>query len=423
MIREVIHRLWRWLPYGPRRKLLFGLAQLLAPRPSASIPGHSPTIKLIGPFSTLSGLGEAARNCAEAITVGSALYGNNVSPLRDIGTLRITSLDISRRLNQDSDFSAPSFDQTVPIGIDHPRFNLAIVHANGPLMPLALMGLGEQIRDHRVVGRWAWELPKLPEEWRIGLRYVDEIWALSSFTAQAIKNLATCPVRVMPIPIRMPERNRLGPSPWQKPAGCFAVFTAFNMASSFARKNPLAAIEAFQLAFERRPDVRLVIKTSNLASDPESADLFLRIVGGDERIVHIDQPLDRRAIYALIRECDVTLSLHRAEGFGMPLAESMLLGRAVVATGWSGNLDFMNSENSLLVRYKLVPADAPQRTYNFPETVWADPDVEHAAIQLRRIFLEPQTKSRLEARATHDVAIHCSPNAHWRRVLEAMRAE
>jgi glycosyltransferase involved in cell wall biosynthesis len=376
----------------------------------------------VGPFSTLSGLGEAARNCTDAIIEGSVLDSRSGSPLRDVEPLRIRTFDVSRRLNQDSTLPTPPIDRIVPIEIGRPRHSLTIVHANGPLMPWALIRLGEEIRDHRVIGRWAWELPVLPPDWRVGLRYVHEIWALSTFTARAIGTLATCPVRVMPIPIKMPDIGRLPPAPWRKPAATFAVFTTFNMASSFARKNPLAAVEAFRLAFERRSDVRLVIKTSNLSVDPKSAEDLLAAIGNDTRIVHIDHPLDREQMYALIRECDVTLSLHRSEGFGMPLAESMLLGRATVATGWSGNLDFMNDKNSLLVNYTLVPARDRQRTYDLPDAQWADPDVEHAAIQLRRLFLEPDLKGRIEAKALRDVAAHCAPEAHWRRVLKAMDA-
>lgn len=401
---------------------MFGLAQLLAPLPGKSVPGHAPTINVVGPFSTLSGLGEAARNCTDAIIEGSVLDSRSGSPLRDVEPLRIRTFDVSRRLNQDSTLPTPPIDRIVPIEIGRPRHSLTIVHANGPLMPWALIRLGEEIRDHRVIGRWAWELPVLPPDWRVGLRYVHEIWALSTFTARAIGTLATCPVRVMPIPIKMPDIGRLPPAPWRKPASTFAVFTTFNMASSFARKNPLAAVEAFRSAFERRSDVRLVIKTSNLSVDPKSAEDLLAAIGNDTRIVHIDHPLDREQMYALIRECDVTLSLHRSEGFGMPLAESMLLGRATVATGWSGNLDFMDDKNSLLVNYTLVPARDRQRTYDLPDAQWADPDVEHAAIQLRRLFLEPDLKGRIEAKALRDVAAHCAPEAHWQRVLKAMDA-
>lgn len=422
MIKRSLHRVWRGLPYRTRRSALFGLAQLLAPQPGKSVPGHAPAINVVGPFSTLSGLGEATRNCTDAIIEGSVLDGLGSSPLRDVEPLRIRTFDVSRRLNQDSTLPTPPIDRIVPIEAGRPRHSLTIVHANGPLMPLALLRLGEEIRDHRLIGRWAWELPVLPPDWRIGLRYVHEIWALSTFTARAIGTLAECPVRVMPIPIKTPDIERLPPAPWRKPTAAFAVFTTFNMASSFARKNPLAAIRTFQLAFEKRADVRLVVKTSNLPVDPKSAEDFLAAIGNDERIVHIDRPLDREQMHALIRECDVTISLHRSEGFGMPLAESMLLGRAAVATGWSGNLDFMNGENSLLVNYTLVPARDRQRTYDLPDTQWAEPDVEHAAIQLRRLFLDPDLKRQIEARALRDVAAHCAPETHWRRVLSAMEA-
>jgi glycosyltransferase involved in cell wall biosynthesis len=98
----------------------------------------------------------------------------------------------------------------------------------------------------------------------------------------------------------------------------------------------------------------------------------------------------RRAdLSALMAASDVLVSLHRAEGFGFAVAEMMALGRPVVATGWSGNADFMAGPGAFAVPWRLVPARDPQAIYDFPDTVWAEPDIAAAAEALRRIAEEP----------------------------------
>ena len=255
-----------------------------------------------------------------------------------------------------------------------------------------------------VVGSWAWELPRLAHIFEPQLERVDEIWVPSRFTAEAFRHHTTKPVRVMPIPVEPLIDLTLSRSDLGLPEeGCLFLFS-FDVNSTMARKNPRAVIQAFEAAFdavERHGPVRLVMKTSNLDS---SGDLCARLadevasVGG----VLIDGELSRQEMDSLIGLCDIYVSLHRAEGFGMGMAEAMALGRPVIATAYSGNTDFMTAANSAPVRFRLRPitksdhVEQPSVAPVYePGQFWAEPDVGHAAEWMRRLWRDPSLRNRI----------------------------
>jgi glycosyltransferase involved in cell wall biosynthesis len=158
------------------------------------------------------------------------------------------------------------------------------------------------------------------------------------------------------------------------------------MGSTYGRKNPRAAIAAFRKAFGDNPNCLMVLKVGH-ATDANwaMADLQQAIQGMSN--VHLMQEtLSRTDMTALVATADVILSLHRAEGFGLLMAEAMLHGVPAVATGWSGNVDFMTPDDSGLVKYRLVPVDDPQGTYTVSGAKWAEADVDDAAAWLRRLY-------------------------------------
>jgi glycosyltransferase involved in cell wall biosynthesis len=262
---------------------------------------------------------------------------------------------------------------------------LAVV--NAPVLPIGLLRLGRGfLRGRRVIGMWAWELPVAPPSWREGAKFVHEIWAPSAFTAQALEPLAPGRVRVVPFPLaeaELPaEGNRAG---FGLPDDVFIVTTIFNLASSMARKNPLGAIAAFRAAFGASREHLLVLKLSNTEAYQDDLAQIRAAIGEAHNIRLITETISEPALRGLMLASDVILSLHRAEGFGLIPAAAMLLGRPVVATGWSGNLEFMSPEVSGLVSCKLIPAADSRGTYDMRQAVWAEPDVEDAATQLRHL--------------------------------------
>ncbi len=176
------------------------------------------------------------------------------------------------------------------------------------------------------------------------------------------------------------------------------MLVSFNLASSFERKNPLAAIAAFRAAFGDRSDRLLVIKVGY----PQhfAADLArLREAIATARNIRIDTgTLSSARNLALTASVDIVLSLHRSEGFGLVPAEAMLLGRPVIATGWSGNMDFMDATCAVPIGYRLVPVRDPRGVYQVPDAVWAEADPDEAVAQLRRLADDPALRTALGAR-------------------------
>lgn len=394
---EVVHRLvWQGLPYRLRRAALFHATSCVAPRPDPSAAAAPPLI-VAGAFRAASGLGESARLCLAA--------------LRATG-LAVGALDLTAVLRQPATLPPPEEGPPIPEGP-----GTLLLHVNAPLTGLALLAIGRRLaRGKRIVGYWAWELPEVPPEWRLGVPLVHEIWVPSRFTAAALAPLAGGrPLRVVPHPVAVgPARPRLAGRPDQP----FTVLTIFDATSSLARKNPEGAIEAFRRAFGADPGARLVIKAQHLQAMP-GAQARLAALAEAPNIQILDGTFTPDALEALYAQADVLLSLHRAEGFGLTLAEAMCRGLPVVATGWSGNADFLSGLTGVAVPWRLVPAEDPQRTYHHPDLRWAEPDLDAAAAALVALRDDPGRRARLGAAAAAHAAAHWSAEAYRAHLREA----
>jgi glycosyltransferase involved in cell wall biosynthesis len=278
-----------------------------------------------------------------------------------------------------------------------------VLHINAPVLPLALLRLPRSlIRGRMIVGYWAWELPQASPDWRHGARFVHEIWTPSRFSAKALEPLLPGRVRVVPpaMAVVPPVPAALDRGAFGLPDDAVIVLVSFNLASSYVRKNPLAAIAAFRAAFGERPDRILVMKVGH--PDHAPADFAALAAAAQAPNIRLETRLLPTADhYALMAVSDIVLSLHRSEGFGLVPAEAMLLGRPVIATGWSGNTDFMDQSNSALVGYRLVPVMDPRQVYQ--GGLWADPDVADAVGQLRRLADDVEVRCRLGHRARESV--------------------
>lgn len=229
----------------------------------------------------------------------------------------------------------------------------------------------------RKIGFWQWEFERFPPELALAFNLVDEIWCHSEHSAKAFRAVTDKPVIKVPLPVFVPKVERRPRASFDLPEQAFVVFTAFDGASMIARKNPLASILAFQQAFPRgQRDARLIVKAMNTQGDSLWREC-LRRAAVDDRIIIADRVMDHSDYFELVQSCDVVLSLHRSEGFGRLMAEAMALGVPVIASRYSGNLDFMTDENSWLVDGELIsvlPGD-----YAFPKgQVWLEPTVAEA---------------------------------------------
>ena len=171
-----------------------------------------------------------------------------------------------------------------------------------------------------------------------------------------------------------------------------------------------------------RRDVGLVIKSTNGRHEPERMRALKDLINGDERIIIKDGYLTRDQMYGLENVVDAFVSLHRSEGLGLGLAESMYLGKPVIGTAYSGNLEFMNHENSCLVDYELIAVRKGDYLYDDERFRWADPDIDHAAHYMSRLVDDAVFRHGIASRGQHDVRSKFTPAATAtlmrRRLLE-----
>jgi glycosyltransferase involved in cell wall biosynthesis len=249
---------------------------------------------------------------------------------------------------------------------------------------------------------WAWEVERFPALFSSAAGLVDEVWTCSGHSARAIRAAVDVPVPTVPLPVverPVPRRSRrdLG-----VPGDGFTFLLCFDFFSVAERKNPAGLVEAFTRAFRPGEGPRLVIKSINGgAALPELERLRLAVADRAD-ITVIDRYLDPGDHRALIAACDAYVSLHRAEGFGYTMAEAMLAGKPVVATGYSGNLEFMDERNSYLVGHGMVAIPPGCDPYP-PGSLWAEPDLDEAAALMRRVVDDPAGARAVAERARHDI--------------------
>jgi glycosyltransferase involved in cell wall biosynthesis len=273
----------------------------------------------------------------------------------------------------------------------------------------------------RRVAVWYWELEELPAEWLDQLGWADEVWAPTRFIAETFRKYLSVPVVPMLPGVELPTFARRPRAHFGLPEGRTLFGFNFDMGSVMARKNPLAVVEAFRRAFRPDDPAHLVIKVSRGDCDPDSLAKLRAAVG--DRVTLIDRVMTREDALALLASCDCYVSLHRSEGLGLGMAEVMLMGKPVIATGYSGNVDFMTPETAHLVEYRRVPIDddtCPVSPY--PKgCFWAEPSVEHAAQLMRRVFDQPDDARALGERAKAHVEQVLSVDAAGRRMADRLR--
>jgi glycosyltransferase involved in cell wall biosynthesis len=296
-----------------------------------------------------------------------------------------------------------------------PLYRATIYHVNADVLPEVHGQLPQLFRgsDYNI-GCWHWELPELPDAWIASAAPLDEIWAPSAFVQSAISRKLTLPIVHMPHGIAVTELEPCSPAELGVPAGRFTYLCMFDLDSVLARKNPFAAIEAFRRAFPNESAAALLIKAGQSENHPDDYAELAERLRGVPNVYLTDRMLTRARVNGLLAACDGIVSLHRSEGFGLILAEAMYLGKPVIATGWSGNMDFMNSGNSCPVGYDLVTLERSHDTYAAGQQ-WAEPDVAHAAQLLRRVFDDGPWRAQIGARAQATIRADFSPAAAGRR--------
>jgi len=333
----------------------------------AWLPPLEDRATLVGYVRAQNGMGEFVRSTAAALsksTVDFELFDFNVN------------LNCALTNNEFADLAAV-----------RPSGRVNILHINADQTIVADRVLGDALFKGRYnVGYWMWELEKFPNEWLPAVDRIDEIWAATDFIARSLRQVTDKPIIRMPMGVEPVQGAHfdlklIGIAPDEF---CFLFF--FDFDSFYSRKNPRAVIEAFTAAFPLGgPEkVRLIIKTIGRQGDPRARRELDECIARDPRLVQINGVLDPQRMFGLIAGADCFVSLHRSEGFGRGMAEAMVAGRPVIATGYGGNMDFMTEDNSFLVDYRLIPLQPGDYPLS-AGAVWADPSVSHAAELMRRV--------------------------------------
>lgn len=262
------------------------------------------------------------------------------------------------------------------------------------------------------IGYWFYELAQLPAAWQNAFAGLDEIWVATRYVQANLQAVSPIPVRHVPLPLDVPVVSLPRAHFFDWPTDKYTFLFSFSALGSSARKNPFGVIDAFQKAFRDLPASKrplLILKAHHLDHFPALLDAIKRRIHGWPIKLMLDQ-LSRDEMYGLIARCDCYVSLHRSEGLGLGMAEAMALGKPVIATGWSGNMDFMTDENSYPVPFRFAAVAREQHRYQESHealyasgsAMWAEPDLDAAAALMRKVFEQPDSaRQRGEAATAH----------------------
>lgn len=302
------------------------------------------------------------------------------------------------------------------------RYDTVLMAVNADQFRQTTEDLGRPFFEGRyTIGQWFWELDEFPDEFRAAFDCVDEVWAASRFVRDAIAQQTPAHVVVthQPLPFATPiVDHRVTRADFGLDDGFMFLF-CFDMMSVLERKNPLGLVEAYRSAFSAGDGTRLVLKTMNGARNAEGLELLRWAARGRSDIVVIDEVFTQARTANLMNATDCYTSLHRSEGLGLTMAEALLLGKPVIATGYSGNMDFMSDATAHLVRW--TPGTVTQRGGPYRQGArWAEPDLQHAATLMRSVANDPEASKKMCERAQRQLLDQYSPERCGQAMLHRL---
>jgi hypothetical protein len=354
---------------------------------SSTAPRARGGVDLIGYLNAELGVGEAGRLITTAL--GAVDVPVSTIACRQTVSRQDHPFEISGEANHETVIMAINADQ---VGIVRHQFG------------------GAFFKGRHIIGQWFWELEEFPHAYDVAFQLVHEVWAATKHIQNAL--LASAPrgfrVHHMPLPLIAPL---VLPGVGKADFGLDERFTflfSFDLMSVFERKNPMAVVKAFSQAFKPGEGPVLLLKTINGGRQIEALERLRWACRDRSDIVVLDEYLDHGMTGSLTAACDCYVSLHRAEGLGLTMSEAMALGKPVIATGYSGNLDFMTDDTALLIPWRPVRVGKKSAPYP-PDALWAEPDIDAAASAMRRVFDDQEFAIRLGSAARVDLARRFSP--------------
>ncbi|HZP60333.1 MAG TPA: glycosyltransferase family 4 protein, partial [Opitutaceae bacterium] len=359
-------------------------------------------INVAGFFTADLGIGESARcmvRAADAVQLPAAL--------------------IDLKLHCKNPRSDPTYLARLQEAPAHP---VNVVHLDPPVARELNHRHPGLLHGRYNIAYWAWELPEFPDSWLPCCDYFNEIWCPSEFTRAAIAAKAPLPVHAMPHAISFTRpagppaalRARFG-----LPGDKFLFLFLYDLNSYSPRKNPHAVLEAYRASGLGEKEAALVIKVHGVAGNEKELAELRSAVADLPATTLLTDTLSRSGVYALEAACDCFVSLHRSEGFGLALAESMFLGKPVIATDWSGTTEFLNEGNGCPVRARPVVLEQNHGPYAKGQT-WAEPDLQHAAQWMRMLANDAALCARLGAAARLTIEEKFAPKIVGTRYLRRL---
>jgi glycosyltransferase involved in cell wall biosynthesis len=348
-------------------------------------------VNLIGYMQAESGVGEAARASLRGLEQSEIAFSVIDYRLGNISRME-------EKISYEYDESA--------------THSVNLIHVNADQSKIAKDHLGDAITSNCYnIGYWYWEMSEFPSAFDFAFEQVDEVWVSSEYNYAAISARTTKPVTLIPPNIALKSTSLMSREELGFNDDDFIFFHMSDVLSMHQRKNPLGVVKAFNQAFADFPEqkVKLIIKISNLDKQPQLEKEILSIIDSEPRIELISGYMDRDTLNNFLKNIDSYVSLHRAEGFGLPIAEAMSLGKVVIATMWSGNVDFMNEDNSLPVSYELVKLKEQIGPYE-KDQLWAEPNLTDASDKMFCLANDVDLQTKLGEKAKETILLNYSPN-------------
>jgi glycosyltransferase involved in cell wall biosynthesis len=401
--RALRRRLARRLPRQKKRIDQELLSLLSTDGISSAHEKHLPGIGHYGLFHAEIGIGQGARQMASAIKVAgisSSLHNISLSQFESNIAFDASDSLISGYDSVLLQFNADTFLDLLE------RFPLAALYRR------------------RRIGHWVWELPVLPSRWVRAFDKLHEVWVPSRFVAEAVTSATSKPVHIVPYPVSVHDYDQDDAREMLKlPRDRFIFLTIFDSNSFPIRKNPLGAMHAFLGAFPTGGPSSpvLVIKCHGRGNRGGEFNKLVERSSGDNRFILIDRVFSAREMMLLQAACDCFVSLHRAEGFGLNIAECMGRGKIIIATDFSGSSDFARPENSLLIPYKMAEVKSDY-IYGRGQW-WAEPDHQAAVEAMRQAASNGSEIQSRTMRARADIMDKYSVQAVAKIVKAAWQCE
>jgi len=368
------------------------------PSLARSVGKHSGGVDLVGYLNAELGVGEAGRLASSALSAAGV-------PVSAVACKRTTS-------RQDHAY--------VTSGVA--MYDTTLMAVNADQFKLVKDEFSSGFFDGRyVIGQWFWEVDAFPVRYHEAFELVDEVWAATMHIKNAFEAVhPSVPIVHMQLPLVAPPVDAEITRADFGLDDRFMFLFSFDLLSRLDRKNPIGLIEAFSRAFASSEGPVLVLKVINGQQCLNDLERLRWAARDRSDIIIIDEYFSAARSGALMAHCDCYVSLHRAEGLGLTMAEAMALGKPVIATNYSGNLDFMTDTTAHLLGWTPRKIGSGQDPYP-ADSLWAEPNLDEAAAAMRKVFSDPIAAQALGRAAQTDIETRFSPEATGQRMKQRLQ--